>query len=44
MKFFRHSRFALIALLLVLATLFASCNLLPGFVETTTPTGLRIPF
>ena len=39
MKFFRHSRFALIALLLVLATLFSSCNLLPGFVETTTPTG-----
>ena len=39
MKFFRHSRFALIALLLVLATLFSSCNLLPGFVETTPPTG-----
>lgn len=38
MKFFRHSRFALIALLLVLATLFASCNFLPEFVETTPPT------
>lgn len=51
MNFFRHSRFALIALLLVLATLFASCNLVlppelttpqtttPNAPETTTPSG-----
>ena len=36
MKFFRHSRFALIALLLVLATLFSSCNLVFP-IEITTP-------
>ena len=43
MKLLHRSHLALIALLLVLSTLFASCNLLPGFVETTpqqtTPSG-----
>ena len=38
MKLLHRSRLALIALLLVLSTLLASCNLLPGFVETT-PSG-----
>jgi DNA-entry nuclease len=38
MKFLHRSRIALIALLLVLSTLFASCNFLPGFLETTPQT------
>ncbi len=38
MKFLRQSRLALIALLLVLSTLFASCNLLPPPAESTPQT------
>ena len=44
MKILRNTRLALIALLLVLCTLFASCNCaIPNFTETTT-TGEETPF
>ena len=44
MKFLRNSRLALIALLLVLSTLFASCNLLPGIVPQETTPQITTPF